>query len=177
MKIPDCVLKKIEKSPVDNQYFYHANEAWKRLTNIYEGRIDYYHDDFAILVNTLERYYKGFLQSKMDIDNSFVVAEDLMEHSHDLVGLVREIEHFTSLSVPLNRQEQIDRRIFLCDLRREYTNARYVSDPSLDDFKKVYKFVENQKEIIFNYLLPKKEKALETSNKEIAEDIDNFYYR
>ena len=44
-----------------NPYFYRAALVWKRLVLIKEDEIEYCADDYFILINELERYYKGFL--------------------------------------------------------------------------------------------------------------------
>ena len=49
----------------DYPYLNHANAMWKRLGMIKNGTIAYCSDDYAALANTLERFYKGFLQIQM----------------------------------------------------------------------------------------------------------------
>jgi len=162
MKIPDSVLKKVQKSPFDNNYFYHAEPAWKRLELISNKEIEYYSDDFALLVNTIERLYKGFLKTKMEEDPTFLNYPGFLSSDHDLNKLVVEIERFVTLSVCETRQDYKERRFFFDDLRKAYTEARYTDEPTFEEFQKVYEFALNQKEIIYNYFNEKtKNKSIE----------------
>lgn len=66
MNIPSSIRNSLTKGPMDNQYFYHTYVATERLSKIKNKEISFYNDDYATLINTLERLYKGFLQSKID---------------------------------------------------------------------------------------------------------------
>lgn len=69
-----------------------ANKAWERLEMIQNGQIPYISDDYALLVNTLERYYKGYLAWKIDSDSSCPVKKAYIDEiKHNLGGLFRTI--------------------------------------------------------------------------------------
>jgi hypothetical protein len=173
--IPDFVLDEIPKSPLENNYFNHlegAEGAWNRMTKIRNGEIDYIYDDYSSLINTLERYYKGLLDFKVKTEKDYDLDSDFLTKDHKLNNFVDEIEkHFCLLSRPLSKSEKSQRRNFLYKLSRAYVEARYTEYHSFDDFKKLYEFVEKQREIILEYLNPK-QKESDSSPEEDADYTD-----
>ncbi len=160
MKIPESVVLSIKKGPMDNQYFYHAYAATERLSKIKNKEISFYNDDYATLINTLERLYKGFLQSKID-SGELNLPVGFLSSDHDCIKLVNEIEKFTPLFVINSKEDLRERDHFLIDLRRAYTSSRYYEDYSYEDFCALYDFVEKQKTVIEMYLTPQKETTKE----------------
>jgi len=165
MIIPNCVLETVKKMPLDNHYFYHAEDAWERATDIYNGQIKFYSDDISLLINTLERYYKAFLQAKKDEDPSYLQYPGFLTSDHDLNKLVVEIERFVPLTKCETRQDYKERREFFDNLRREYTTTRYTARPDFNEYKQLYQFVSKQRDIVIEYFQEK--------NKQIEEpDLD-----
>lgn len=173
MLIPPAVKNAIKKKPTDNSYFFHAEDAWKILTEIYNGKASYCSDHYAQLINTLERYYKGFLQYKADSDPEYKLNEELMYHSHSLPRLVDEVERYIQLFHPETVRDQHEIRRFLANLTKEYTLSRYDSFISKEDFDELYDFVKNQKEIVLQILQSKKS---EKSNYYFAPEDDLYDY-
>lgn len=167
IEIPDCVMNAIpEKTAFDNNYFYHAEETWDRLKNIRDGKVSYISDDYSVLVNTLERYYKGMVQSchentniaKMFTDEA--IAE-LLTSGHKLTRLVDAIEHSYGykLFACHTREEIKERDRFLNRLTHAYTSARYTESYSYSDFCNTFDFVKQQKERIYALLSPKQKQT------------------
>lgn len=71
----------------DYPYLNHANAMWKRLGMIKNGAIEYCSDDYAALANTLERFYKGFLQIQMDLNSEMLFCLICEKHilRHDIL--------------------------------------------------------------------------------------------
>lgn len=155
MIIPESVTSYIEKGPMDNLYFYKANASWARLTLIANGSIPYISDDYSALINTLERFYKGVLQSKLDNDDSYHLPIGFLTMDHNLRKLADEIEHFLPLFVIHSVSDMRVRNNFLDSLRKAYTTARYTQDFSFEEFKNLYSFIQKQKNAIEQYLQPK----------------------
>lgn len=126
------------------------------------GDIPYISSDIGLLVNTIELEYKGFLkcmvQNRGDytlplIDGHKDNPEYYLQKDHYLKGLVREIErHFINISPAQTRHDRIEHDQFLVSLQWEYTNSRYTSYPSLEDFLAIYKFAQTQKSVLRGYI-------------------------
>lgn len=161
MEIPDFITNDIPKDPLENNYFRHANSSWKRLSMVAEKKLEYIPDDFSTLVNTLERYYKGFLKA-MELHTNYSLprvkhhendVEYFLKRDHYLKGLVKEIEsNFINISPTYTVEQRVEHDKFLVTLQWEYTNARYTTEPSFDDFFKVYQFVSKQKDALYEYI-------------------------
>lgn len=153
MNIPSCITNAIVKSPVDNNYFYCASKMWDRLSHVRDGSIEYLDIDMAMLSNYVECLYKGFLLS-----SGVNVSEHVMKESHSLLRLTEEIEtKICPLQHNLSRTDERDRRNFLIDLSEKYITCRYSNEQvCFGDFCKCYDWAKNQKEIIYNILIPPK---------------------
>ena len=162
MNIPSFIHNQIPKNPFCNNYYSHADENWTRLSMIADGSIPYISSDLALLVNTLELEYKGFLkcmvQNRSDyelplIDGNEDNPEYYLQKDHYLKGLVREIErHFVNMSPVRTKRDRIEHDRFLVSLQWEYTNSRYTSYPSFDEFLSIYKFAQTQKTALRDYI-------------------------
>lgn len=161
MIIPQHIINCIPKDPMHNAYLDHAAAAWTRLIMVAEGKIPYIPDDFAALINTLERFYKGFLKTMADLTDyklpqypkSSSDPEFFLKKDHYLKGFVCEIEaHFFNISPAYTSEDKRRHYMFLIDLQKEYTKARYSSEPSQEEFLQVFNFVKMQKEKIEEYL-------------------------
>lgn len=153
MMIPESITNIIPKNPFDNVYFYHAKDAMKRLDDIDKQKIEFYNDDYSLLINTLERFYKGFLQSKCD-NEGLVLPLGFLNTDHDLCKLVREIERYTPLFVVESIEDEKNKTHFLVSLRKSYTDARYTQNYTYNDFHKLYEFVKKQVKVLEYHLQP-----------------------
>lgn len=99
----------------DYPYLNHANAMWKRLGMIKNGAIEYCSDDYAALANTLERFYKGFLQIQMDLNPDYKLPKGYLTNDHDLVKLVKKISVF----VPLYKSSTPEE----CQIRNKFFNG------------------------------------------------------
>jgi len=171
MQIPDFIMEDIQKKPTDNAYFYHAEDAFKRMTVVNNKHIDYCFDDYSVLINTLERYYKGYIQSKLDSIPEYKIPIDFLTRGHNIKELVEEIEcNFIPLSKELDKNERNIRRHFFDCLKKMYTASRYSEYPTFTEFQELYRFVEKQREIILNDLKKEKTKGCNFLN----EEYDDF---
>lgn len=127
----------------DYPYLNHANAMWKRLGMIKNGAIEYCSDDYAALANTLERFYKGFLQIQMDLNPDYKLPKGYLTNDHDLVKLVKKISVF----VPLYKTEtQEDYKIrnalngeWIYDsVRILYPDTRITDNVLHKEFDKIY---------------------------------------
>ena len=136
----------------DYPYLNHANAMWKRLGMIKNGAIEYCSDDYAALANTLERFYKGFLQIQMDLNPDYKLPKGYLTNDHDLVKLVKKISVFVPLYKSSTPEECQIRNKFLMEFRRAYSQARYTVEIPYTQFCQVYDLVAEQKKILDDYL-------------------------
>lgn len=150
----------------DYPYLNHANAMWKRLGMIKNGAIEYCSDDYAALANTLERFYKGFLQIQMDLNPDYKLPKGYLTNDHDLVKLVKKISVFVPLYKSSTPEECQIRNKFLMEFRRVYSQARYSVEIPFEQFCQVYDLVAEQKKILDDYLA-----ARERQLEEMALDL------
>lgn len=150
----------------DYPYLNHANAMWKRLGMIRNGTIEYCSDDYAALANTLERFYKGFLQIQMDLNPDYKLPKGYLTNDHDLVKLVKKISAFVPLYKLSTPEECQIRNKFLMEFRRAYSQARYNVEIPFEQFCQVYDLVAEQKKILDDYLA-----ARERQLEEMALDL------
>lgn len=150
----------------DYPYLNHANAMWKRLGIVRNGMIEYCSDDYAALANTLERFYKGFLQIQMDLNPDYKLPKGYLTNDHDLVKLVKKISAFVPLYKSNTPEECQIRNKFLMEFRRAYSQARYSVEIPFEQFCQVYDLVAEQKKILDDYL-----SARERQIEEMALDL------
>lgn len=150
----------------DNHYLKHARDMWKRLGLVRDGSLEYCFDDYASLVNTLERFYKGFLQLQLDNNPDYVLPKGYLTNDHDLVKLVKKISAFVPLYKTETQEDYKIRNTFLLDLRKAYTQARYTVEIPYAQFCQVYDLVAEQKKILDDYFA-----ARERQLEEMALDL------
>ena len=168
MIIPDVVKKAVPKTPEDNQYYRHAEDAYQILSKVYSGDIDYCSDFVAMAANTLERYYKAVLSEQKDIKPQSSLSY-LMEHSHNIKDLVNHIEGDGTTKVfnCHTRQDYYNRDCFLKELQRFYTTSRYTVQVPFSDFKDIFDVLTTQRETVIHLLgLDEKEKNIEDYERE-----------
>lgn len=154
MNIPVSITSQIKKdaSPVDNAYFYHAEKALDALQ--YVTSDSYCYDHVAMAANTLERVYKGFLQSAVEhCDWYQLPSPNFLTADHDILGMVLEIKSkFQDVFPYQDRSQWRDTKMFLRDLRMEYSNSRYTSYPTYEEFVTLRKYVSQQFNLIYDYV-------------------------
>ena len=175
MYIPSIALETVKKNPLNNCYFNHAEKSWDRLAKVRNGSIEYIWDDFSSLIGTLERFYKGLIQSKLDSIEAYKVPDKYLR-GHCLQKYVNEIENnFTPLFAGKTNRERHQINRFLYDLETLYATSRYEEYPTFEDFKNLYTFVEIQRTAIYDYLLPKQQESVyEEDYDENYDDYPNF---
>lgn len=151
MIIPDSILKSVEKKPTDNDKIYAAEDMYKRLKLVVNEDIPYFNFDMATLANSLELYYKGYLEaSGLNLDRH------LMNESHSLSSLFTEIS--TRIEPPADVSSPSasrDMRMFLKNLSALYIDARYNNAQiSFDEFKKCFQFLTSQRNYVMGRLDP-----------------------
>lgn len=168
MLIPSCITNAVTKSPMDNNYFYGAEQMWERLTAIKNGSVKYLNIDMSLLANCVECYYKGFL-----VAAGVNVPETVLKTSHSLLRLTEEIEsRICPLQYNLSRTDERDRRNFLNDLSSKYITCRYNNEQvPKEDFLQCYAWAEKQREIVIKTLQPPKEPQMQPPTEEMEIDL------
>ena len=143
-----------QKDPNVNMYYIHADAAWDRMTKIYEGKYPYIYDDYSQLINTLERYYKGFLLTMFNNipGYKFPLVEHhekeplyFLEGTHNLAKLTKHIsDKFFNVSNTYTNEglKQFNDKLY--KLQKDYTDARYRTTPSKKEFSEAYEFADSQ---------------------------------
>ena len=169
MNIPSSIVKTVNQnaSPMDNIYFNHAVSSLKALSKVTAET--YCYDYMSNIINTLERLYKGFLATAIKECDWYVLpSENFLCADHDILGVVLEIkENFPDVFPRVEREVWRETKQFLKDLRREYTNARYETYPTFEEFKMVRDYVVGQYELLADYINNKLEL---TNDKELEID-------
>lgn len=149
MIIPDSVLNKIEKKPIDNEKIYVAEEMYEDLMSRTKETYRYY--QMAVLANTLELYYKGLLDA-----SGLIVSEHLMKESHDLCALNSEISsRIQDINNCKSQGEERSLRSYLRELSGLYIDARYHNaQTSFEDFDKCRQYLTIQREKCMSLLDP-----------------------
>lgn len=143
MNIPSFVAKE-KQGLLNNSYFYHAQEAFKALQRVTAST--YCSDYFSMAVNTLERFYKGFLYYQAENTEWYdLPSPKFLTADHDILGMVTEIRKHFPEAFPVNSKEEWEEtKKFLRDLRAEYTASRYTSYPTYDEFDAIRKYTQRQ---------------------------------
>lgn len=154
MNIPSSIVSQVKKNsgPMDNKYFIYAESALNSLKKIDSD--SYCYDYVSVAANVLERIYKGFLQSAVDnVDCYQLPVPNFLNMDHDILGMVLEIKrNFPDVFPYQDRQQWRDIKTFLRELRTEYTDARYNSYPTYEEFVAIRSYVDSQFNLIRNYI-------------------------
>ena len=154
MNIPSSIsnLVKENAGPFDNPYFYHAQSSYESLNKVTENT--YCYDHVSMVANTLERLYKGFLQSASEkCDWYSLPSPRFLSADHDILGMVLEIkQNFPDVFPRQDRHSWRETKTFLRDLRSEYTSARYSTYPTYQEFVSLRSYMNSQYELITSYL-------------------------
>ena len=154
MNIPQSILQTVSDNanPLDNHYFSHAESSINALNKV-TGDL-YCYDYMSNMINALERVYKGFLlAATKECDWYQLPTSDYIGKDHDILKLLQEIKsNFPSVFPREDRDAWRNTKSFLNDLRREYSLARYDSYPTYDEFSKVRDYVNNQYDIVKDYI-------------------------
>ena len=154
MNIPSSItnLVKQKAGPMENTYFYHAKSSYDALCKVNED--SYCYDHVSMAANTLERLYKGFLATAAEkCDWYSLPSPNFLSADHDILGMVLEIkQNFPDVFPRQDRQTWRETKVFLRDLRSEYTAARYTSYPTYQEFVSIRSHIKSQFELITDYL-------------------------
>lgn len=154
MNIPTVIVNKVKQtsSPLENRWFIHAEKALNSINCVTTS--NYCYDDISRCANTLERLYKGFLQAANDhCDFYSLPSPDFLNADHDILGMVLEIkQHFTDVFPYMDRSDWREMKNFYRDLRKVYTESRYMTYPSYEEFLQLKEFTNQQFEMIYSYI-------------------------
>ncbi len=172
MIIPQSILNQIAENanPMDNKYFNHAISDLNSLNKVTEETFCY--GDISRAANILERLYKGFLYAgEKQCDWYQLPIPDFLTNDHNILKLVIEIkDSFPNFLPRLSREEWRETKTFLKDLRQEYTNSRYSSYPTFEELISIRKYINNQFELISEYIKSDKFTELDLENDDLQED-------
>lgn len=128
-----------------------AEQMFRKAELIDNKKSDFCSPDYAYLINTLELFYKGFLEEKAFIEE-YEYDEDMRDYlkSHYLYRILRDVEDFVILTDrPRNYEERQALKNSYNELTHAYTASRYDKFYSYDDFHELFLIVNDQR----NYLL------------------------
>lgn len=160
MIIPQDILCQFEgyNEYFDNDSFQHAISAYEKLSKIKEE--DYFEDLYSNLICTLERFYSGFLISAEKYIDVYFIPKDkadpygrkITETKHKLFALKREILNNFDVFPSQSLEETAREKGILSNLTREYSDSKYSTYPTYEEFRSVLEFVTREKEYIEQYL-------------------------
>lgn len=154
MNIPSNILHSVKKTsnPLENRWFLHAENALQSLNKV--STETYCYDDISRCANVLERLYKGFLQAANDhCDFYSLPTPDFLNCDHDILGMVLEIkQNFTDVFPYMDRSDWRETKNFYRDLRQAYTESRYLTYPSYEEFSQLREYTNQQWDLITLYI-------------------------
>lgn len=158
--------KEIVTGQFDNNYLKKVDENIFRLRDIYDGKISYISDDYALLIGTFEKLYKGVTQELNKIHHD--MPENLEYHfsRHRFSYFLDYINSHIPLSDSLKGYDQIYDNC--CTLENDYTNARY-EFRTKEEFYTAYRKLEYATSKLYNNLSD--EIAKNTLTKEDEQDL------
>ncbi len=171
MNIPVSIINSIDKNAdsMDNKYFVHALSALDAINKVNKDNFCY--DDISRAANVLERLYKGVLYAATVKTEWYQLPDEkFLVQNHDILGMLKEIKRNFPNAFP--RQDRDDWRAtqrFLMDLRLAYSEARYTTYPTYEEFDMIRKYVNQQKEIVEEYI--KSGDLEKDDDKELREDF------
>lgn len=152
-----------------NLYTYHAEDSYKQLKLIYNKKIAFCSDNYAMLANTFERMYKGIIEEYINICPEYVPTAGMMD-THQLHLLAQEV-HVNIFPI-INNKETYP---FLLDkleaISKGYTHSRYAELYEYSDFVKAFDLFEKQRKFLYERLdVLKKEPIKKTDEIDINFD-------
>lgn len=127
----------------DNKYLQKNYESFSRLKKIYEGEIAYVSDDYPVLINCLERLYKGIAKELQAIyPDKFNFTDDDYKMGHKFTHFARAINKIIPLSA--NRDGYFTVLESLGKIENQYTDARFDKDFTINDFYSTFGRYERQ---------------------------------
>lgn len=152
--IPAAITKQIvvQSSPMENKYFVHAISALNSMNKTDETLFCY--DDVSKAINTLERLYKGFLLAAHDHCDFYTLpSNNFLEKDHDILGMVLEIkQNFPDVFPRQDRSDWRATKDFYREIRRAYSDSRYITYPDYSEFLTLRAYVNQQYELLSSYI-------------------------
>ena len=137
-----------------NIYLARVEKAYTRIKDIYDKKIEYTPDDYPMLVNTMERLYKGycFELKKMFPDDR--VFSNMSEHDFNATHRITPFAQKVNAKLPLSASKEgyhviIER---LTEISNRYTPSRFEKEFSFEDFASDARRFFYQKERLQNEL-------------------------
>jgi len=150
------------KGEFQNLFTNHAEESFKFLKGVRDKRYPYVSDFYAMVVNTMERFYKGIVTEYADNNPGFKYNESVM-YSHRLDLIAAEVNEIFPI-IDSDRYEFLVSK--LEDFSIGYTGSRYKERYEFSDFVKAFDLFEKQRE----YLYKNFENIMSKDTKEIDYD-------
>lgn len=177
MKIPKIDIKNqktITKSgglkegfkPEEHNYLIGAENMYKSLKEVLDGKTNYYPHHMGILANTIELYYKGIIALSIPKMSSYT------KESHNLPHLYSEVTtHIMDIYPGISRYEENALYDYLKELSDLYIESRYLGAiVSKESFVESMDFLREQREFVMGLVDPTKSWK---NNKDIFENEAN----
>ena len=154
--------------PIDTNSIYlkRNQESFARFLSIYEGQIAYTSDDYPVLINCMERLYKGICQELQNIypEKIHLTPFDY-KTGHHFIGFMQHIDKI----IPIAEDYETKNKAydFATDIQQRYNGARFEDAYSKTDFDTLFRRYERQ-----TYRLYKGLDKIKTQIKEEELDTD-----
>lgn len=139
-------------SPENHNYLLSAEQMYKNLEEIYDGKANYYPHHMGMLANTIELYYKGIIALSVPKMSSYT------KECHNLAHLYSEVTtHIMDIYPNLSRYEENALYDYLKELSDLYIESRYMgANASKESFDESMKFVREQRDFVMSLVDPTK---------------------
>lgn len=135
--------KQIPKINTKNQYLQRNTLSFQRLLDIYDGKIAYTPDDYPVLINCMERMYKGFYQELRKFYPKQLTLSDFeLKRGHHFRSIAMKINKIIPLSDSYDGQKIVLKN--LNKIENRYNDARFDKDFTLDEFRYTFRRYETQ---------------------------------
>ena len=145
----EITLNPYGNSDMCNLNTYHAEEAYAFLKKVYNKKIPYVTDIYAMLANTFERFYKGILEEYAMISDYEPSVAMLGTHRNEEIA-----EELSKIGFPVVLgNESLDYLTKkLSELSNGYTRCRYKDVYEFSDFCAGFELLEEQRERLYKSL-------------------------
>lgn len=157
------IIPKLEST---NHYLLRNQSSFDKLKSIYDCITPYCPDDYPVLINCMERLYKGICQELQELyPEQINKTKDEYEKGHHFKTFIRDINRFIPISN--DKDTYYNALDFAEKIQNQYNSSRYDIDYTLSNFNTLFRRYEKQTFRLYTGL-----NLLKTKTKEEIEDID-----
>lgn len=135
--------KDICLSHFDCEYLNRNNESLETMRKIYDGEIPYISDFYPMLINNMERLYKGITKELQILYPDEIKLTDIMyqqgHHFNQFASIVNKY-------IPLSDSPEGYCTVLngIQEIQNLYNNTRFITSTDIEDFRKVFRRYETQ---------------------------------